>query len=534
MYKVLSQLGRALMLPIAVLPAAGLLLGIGSAFTSDMAVKAFPILDNEIVFSILTILKGAGSVVFENIALLFSIGIAVGLAKENKGTAGLSGGLAFMIFATVMLDCQELQVFDEFAKGVKMDTGVLGAIVIGVTVSILHNKFHKTQLPDALAFFSGNRLIPILSAIAAILLGVIFFFLWPVLYKALIVGSEWIAKLGCIGSFLYGASMRLLGAVGLHHAVYPMFWFTELGGVEDVAGQTIAGAQNIYFAQMADAGHEGLYTYGTRFFAGRFPTIMFGVPAAALAMYFAIPKKNRKKFKGLYFSGGLTAFLTGVTEPIEYSFLFVAPWLYAIHCILDGVSFLVMDILSVRIGNAFGAGIFEFGLFGIMQGNEKSNWIICVLIGLVWAVGYFIIFYALIKKFRIPIPGMVTKDAASEEFVPKTKEDKLALQAAHIFKALGGSSNIETLSACATRLRVSVKDVSLVDKDALKTEGALAIIEKGGGIQAVYGPKADLISTEINSIIKNEETEQENDKSYSKNEYIEITESKGKDRGKNE
>lgn len=529
MYKKLSQLGRALMLPIAVLPAAGLLLGLGSAFTSDMALKAIPFLSNDLVYSLLVIFKGAGNAVFENIALLFSIGIAVGLAKESKGTAGLSGGLAHMVFMTVMLNCQQLDIFADFAKDVKMDTGVLGAIVIGVTVATLHNKYHKTQLPDALAFFSGNRLIPIISAFAAILLGIVFFFIWPFLYNGLIKASEGIAYLGCFGSFLYGASMRLLGAVGLHHAVYPLFWFTELGGVEDVAGQTIAGAQNIYFAQMADPNHVGLYTASTKYFAGRFPTIMLGVPAAALAMYFAIPKKNRQKFKGLYLSGGLTAILTGVTEPIEYSFLFVAPWLYAIHCVLDGLSFMVMDLLSVRIGNAFSAGVFEFGLFGVMQGNEKTNWIICVLVGLAWAAGYFVIFYVLIKKFKVPVPGMVTKDVAEEEFVPKSKEDRLAMQSAAILKSLGGSDNIETLSACATRLRVSVKDASIIDRDAIKAQGAIAIIEKGGGIQAVFGPKADLISTEINSIMKRDKLSKANMKTdnddcaneKSKNEEVE-------------
>lgn len=223
MYKVLSQLGRALMLPIAILPAAGLLLGVGSAFTSDMFLQTFPFFNNDVVYSILCIFKIAGNVVFENIALLFSIGIAVGLSKESKGTAGLSGALAYVVFVSVMVESQKLPIFADFARDVKMDTGVLGAIVVGVTISIIHNKFHKTQLPDALAFFSGNRLIPILSAFAAIVLGVIFFFIWPFLYRGLLIASEGIATLGCFGSFLYGASMRLLGAVGLHHAVYPLF-----------------------------------------------------------------------------------------------------------------------------------------------------------------------------------------------------------------------------------------------------------------------------------------------------------------------
>lgn len=502
MYKKLSQLGRALMLPIAVLPAAGLLLGLGSALSSDSAISMFPFLSNDILLSVLIIFKGAGSVVFENIGLLFAIGIAVGLAKENKGTAGLSSGLGYVIFCSVMLKCSEAPLFSEFAKDVNMDTGVIGAIAIGLTVTALHNKFHKTKLPDALAFFSGNRLIPILSATAAIIIGIIFFFIWPFLYKALNQMSIGIAHLGYFGTFLYGASMRLLGALGLHHAVYPLFWFSGLGGIENVAGNTISGAQNIYFAQMNDPNHIGLYTESTKYFAGRFPTIMFGVPAAALAMYFAIPKQNKQKYKGLYLSGGLTAFLTGVTEPIEYSFLFVAPWLYGIHCVLDGLSFMIMDILNVRIGNAFSAGFFEFGIFGILQGNEKTNWLICALVGLAWALMYFVVFYFIIKKFHVAIPGMEIKENNSIKPTKNFKNDDITELATTLIDAFGGVTNIEIMSACATRLRASIKDTNLINKELIKECGALAIIEKKGGIQAVFGPKADLISSEINSLIK--------------------------------
>lgn len=503
MYKKLSQLGRALMLPISILPCAGLLLGLGSALTSQNSLAMFPFLNNDVVIAILTIMKIAGGVVFDNIALLFAMGIAVGLAKESKGTAGIAGGIAYLIFTAVMNGCGKLEVFN--VQDIKMDTGVLGAMVIGITVSILHNKFHKVQLPDAVAFFGGNRFVPLISSLTAIVLGFIFFLIWPSVSIGLSYASSAIAGLGAFGSFLYGSLMRLLGAVGLHHAVYPMFWYTELGGVEQVAGNTVIGAQNIYFAQMADPNHVGLYTYGTRFFAGRFATIMCGVPAAALAMYLAIPKRNRKKYKGLYLSGGITSFVTGVTEPIEYSFLFVAPWLYIIHCILDGFAFLVMDLLNVRIGNAFSGGFLEFSIFGIFQGNEKTNWIICLCVGLAWAVLYFVIFYSLIKIFRVPIPGMVDNKKESLAEIVKTKGDKqeqLNASAKIIIEALGGKTNIETISACATRLRVSVVDSKIINKDLIKEQGAMAIIEKSGGIQAVFGPKAEVLSTEINSILK--------------------------------
>lgn len=508
MYKFFSQLGRALMLPISVLPIAGLLLGIGSAFSTDSAVAMFPFLSNDIVASILAIFKDAGSAVFTNIALIFAVGLAVGFSKEDKGVAGLSSVICFLIFKAVS------QNIADVAFGIEsMDTGVIGALAVGLSVAVLHNKYHKIQLPNVIGFFSGNRFIPILCGLAGIILGGIFALIWAFVYPALVAAGQAIASMGPIGSFFYGFFMRLLGALGLHHAIYPMFWYTELGGTEMVNGVMVSGAQNIYFAQMADPNFEGLYTYGTRFVAGRFPTIMFGIPAAAIAMYLALPKKNRPKYKGLYLSGGLTSFLTGITEPVEYTFLFVAPWLYLIHCVLDGLSFLVTDLLAVRIGNAFGAGVIEFGLFGIMQGDSRSHWIICVLIGLVWAVLYFVIFYFCVKKFKVPIPGMLDEDedgpivSGKEALLGKkvSKEEKLHDDCLNILEALGTKENISVVTACATRLRVTVKDDSKVNESALKKTGAIAVINKKGGIQAVYGTKAELISSEINKIIKEQD-----------------------------
>lgn len=503
MYKFFSQLGRALMLPIAVLPIAGLLLGIGSAFTADSTVAMMPFLQNDIVKAIFNLMKIAGNAVFANIALIFAIGIAVGFAKEDRGVAGLSSVISFLIFKAVSVSMGK-----DFFDIANLDTGVLGALAVGLTVAALHNKFHRIQLPQVLGFFSGNRFIPIVAGLAGILLGVIFAAIWSFVFPALVAAGEAIAKMGPVGSFFYGFFMRLLGALGLHHAIYPMFWYTELGGSEMVNGTMIVGAQNIYFAQMADPNHTGLYTYGTRFFAGRFPTMMFGVPAAALAMYLAIPKKNRPKYKGLYFSGGLTSFLTGITEPVEYTFLFVAPWLYFIHCVLDGLSFLVMDVLMVRIGNAFSGGFIEYLLFGVLQGNDRSNFVLVLIVGVVWALLYFVIFYFCVKKFKVPVPGMLDEDGPIETgknaLLGKTvsKEEKLHNQSLDIIKALGNAENIEVVSACATRLRVTVKEDEKVDTTALKKTGAIAVINKKGAIQAVYGTKADLLSTEINTILK--------------------------------
>ena len=456
MFKKFSQLGRAFMLPIAILPAAGLLLGLGGALTNESAVAAYPFLNQPWLQAILSVMSFAGNAVFANLALIFAIGIAVGLAKGDKGTAGLAGGVAFLVYTATISGLLEL--FS--AKDASIDTGVVGSIVIGGTVAFLHNRYRKIELPQFLGFFGGSRFIPIISSFSAI----------------------------------------AIGCIGLHHTIYPMFWYTSLGGVETVAGQSISGAQNIFFAQLADSSHTGLFTYGTRFFAGRFATMMFGLPAACYAMYRAIPKENRKKNGGLYFSGALTSFLTGITEPIEYMFLFVAPWLYVIHAFLDGLSFYFADILNIRIGNSFSGGLIDFLLFGVLQGNDKTNWIKVIPFGIAWALIYFFVFSFCIKKFRVAIPGMENEDEILEVAVDSGSQSLLE-EALQIIDALGGDENIETVTACATRLRVAVKQGESVQKAVFKRLGATAVFEVQGGIQAVFGGKADLYSQEINQLL---------------------------------
>ena len=351
MFKKFSQLGRAFMLPIAILPAAGLLLGLGGALTNKSAVAAYPFLNQGWLQTILSVMSFAGNAVFANLALIFAIGIAVGLAKGDKGTAGLAGGVSFLVYTATISGLLEL--FS--AKDATIDTGVVGSIVIGGMVAYLHNRYRKIELPQFLGFFGGSRFIPIITSLVAILIGSFFYMIWPPIQDGLVIVGHKIAGMGSIGTFFYGFLLRLTGAVGLHHTIYPLFWYTSLGGTEMVAGATVSGAQNIFFAQLADPNHTGLFTYGTRFFAGRFATMMFGLPAACYAMYRAIPKQNRTKNGGLYFSGALTSFLTGITEPIEYMFLFAAPWLYVIHAFLDGLSFFFADLLNIRIGNSFSA-----------------------------------------------------------------------------------------------------------------------------------------------------------------------------------
>ncbi|MGF2054560.1 PTS transporter subunit EIIC [Vagococcus fluvialis] len=497
MFKKFSQLGRAFMLPIAILPAAGLLLGIGGALSNASAIQAYPWLDQGWLQTILTVMSNAGNAVFSNLALIFAIGLAVGLANGDKGTAGLAGGVSFLVYTATISGLLQL-----FSPDTAIDTGVVGSIAIGGTVAFLHNKYRKIELPQFLGFFGGSRFIPIVSSIAAIFIGVAFFLIWPPIQQGMTTIGEAVAEMGSIGTFLYGFLLRLTGAVGLHHTIYPMFWYTSLGGAEVVAGETISGAQNIFFAQLADPNHTGLFTYGTRFFAGRFATMMFGLPAACLAMYHAIPKENRKQTGGLYASGALTSFLTGITEPIEYMFLFSAPWLYVIHAFLDGCSFLVADLLNIRIGNSFSGGLIDFLLFGVFQGQDKTHWLYVIPIGIIWGLVYYAVFSFFIRKFKVSIPGMEAVEGnASEEIVAKEGSTRLHQESLIIIEALGGEDNITSVGACATRLRVAVVDNKIVDKNRIQQLGATAVLELSGGIQAVFGGKADLYSQEINQIL---------------------------------
>lgn len=495
MFKFLQKIGKAFMLPIAILPAAGLLLGIGGAFSSAATISAYPFLDVPALQVIFGIMSAAGNVVFGNLSLLLCIGICVGLAKKDKGTAALAGVVGYLVMVGSINAM--LSIFNP--TGNSIDTGVVGALVMGVVSVNLHNKYHNVQLPQVLGFFGGSRFVPIVTSFAAIFVGAVFFVVWPPLQNLLVLAGQAISKAGVIGTFFYGFLMRLCGAVGLHHMIYPMFWYTELGGVEVVAGETIAGAQKIFFAQLADPNHTGLYTEGTRFFAGRFSTMMFGLPAAALAMYHCVKPENKSKYMGYFLGVALTSFITGITEPIEFMFLFVCPPLYVIHAFLDGVSFLIADLLNISIGNTFSGGCIDFLLFGVLQGNAKTNWLIEIPFGAVWAVLYYVLFRFAITKFNIMTPGRGDEEEGSDLQV-ETKSS-IKDEAEQVLMALGGPSNVEDVDACITRLRVSVKDVAKVDKEELKKIGATAVLDVKGGIQAIYGAKAVLYKNAINDIM---------------------------------
>ncbi|AFF24827.1 PTS transporter subunit EIIC [Pasteurella multocida] len=497
MFKQLQQIGKAFMLPIAILPAAGLLLGIGGALSNKATVQVYPVLDNPVLQGIFQIMSAAGSVVFANLALLLCIGLGIGLAKRDKGVAALAAVVGYLIMTGTINAL--ISIFSPEVKGI--DTGVIGSFVMGLLTVKLHNRYHNIQLPQILGFFGGSRFVPIVTAFAAIFVGFLFFLIWPTFQGWLVSAGEGIASMGAIGTFFYGFLMRLSGAVGLHHMIYPLFWYTELGGTEIVNGETIIGAQKIFFAQLADPNHQGLFTEGTRFFAGRFDTMMFGLPAACLAMYHCVPKARRGLIGGLFLGAALTSFITGITEPIEFMFLFVAPWLYVFHAFLDGVSFFIADFLNISIGNTFSGGFIDFLLFGILQGNENTNWILVVVVGVFWAMLYYFSFRFLITKFDVMTPGR----AEEQEEVVESTNSSLTENAHHIIEALGKAENIEHVDACITRLRVNVKDVKTVDKARLKALGAIDVLEVGGGIQAIFGAKAVLYKSEVNQILGKED-----------------------------
>lgn len=496
MFKQLQKVGKAFMLPIAILPAAGLLLGIGGSFSNATTIATYPFLDHPILQVIFKTMNGAGSAIFGNLALLLCVGLCVGLAKKDKGTAALAGVVGFFVMTTTISTL--LGIFSE--EGASIDTGVIGSIVVGCVAVWLHNRYQNIQLPQVLGFFGGSRFVPIVTSFAAIFIGVLFYLIWPPIQQLLVSTGDVISTAGPIGTFFYGFLMRLCGAVGLHHMIYPMFWYTALGGSEVVNGATVVGAQNIFFAQLADPNHVGLFTEGTRFFAGRFSTMMFGLPAAALAMYHCVPKIKRSKYKGLFLGVALTSFITGITEPLEFMFLFVAPWLYVIHSLLDGFAFFVADILNISIGNTFSGGFIDFLLFGVLPGNDKTHWLLQIPVGAVWAVLYYVVFRVLITQFNVATPGRAEEEEEGNEPVVTTKSS-LKEESIIIIEALGGKENIEDVDACITRLRVSVTDVSKVDKETLKKVGAVDVLEVSGGIQAIYGAKAILYKNNIVDIL---------------------------------
>ena len=524
-FGVLQRVGRSFMLPIALLPVAGLLLGIGSSFTNETMLAAYGlnsvIHPGTLIYTILDVMSQTGSAVFNNLALLFAMGVAIGMARKEKEVAALSGAVAYIIMNTA------IQAMINAAGGVEampanstttmlgittLQMGVFGGIVVGLGVAALHNKFYKIELPQVLAFFGGTRFVPIISSIVYLVVGIAMFYIWPVVQSGIAALGALVLASGYAGTFIYGLLERALIPFGLHHVFYMPFWQTAVGGTAIIDGVTVTGAQNIFFAELASKSTTVFSVSATRFMAGKFPFMMFGLPGAALAMYQCAKPEKKKAAGGLLLSAALTAFLTGITEPLEFTFIFVALPMYAVHCVLAGLSFMLMHILNVGVGMTFSGGLIDLVLFGVMQGNAKTHWVWVIVVGAVYFVLYYIIFRFMISKFNYKTPG---RDDA-EEVKLYTRADVNARNAASgsvpagndpvsalIVEGLGGAANLSDVDCCATRLRCTVKDAALVKQDVLKASGASGVICKGNGVQVVYGPKVAVIKAKLEDYLEN-------------------------------
>lgn len=534
-FSILQRVGRAFMLPIALLPIAGLLLGIGSSFTNTATLEAYNLVGfmgpGTVLYSIFSVLASVGTVIFDNLPLLFAMGVALGMAEQEKGTATLSAAIAFFVMhktinaLLVISGMLEEGVLQEGAianvVGIEsLQMGVFGGIIVGLGVAALHNRFYKIRLPNVISFFGGTRFVPIISTVVYILVGVLMFFVWPYIQSGIYALGDLVLRSGYAGTLIYGFIERILIPFGLHHVFYLPFWQTGVGGSALIDGAMIYGAQNIFFAELASPATKVFSVEATRFMSGKFPLMIFGLPGAALAMY-TCAKDTKKKVAGsLLLSAALTSMLTGITEPIEFTFLFVAPILYVIHSILAGLSYMLMHLLRVGVGMTFSGGLIDLTLFGILQGNEKTNWIMIPLVGIFYFAVYFFLFRFMIRKMDYKTPGREDDDADVKLYTRADYNAKKAGENANhskdggsntsalILEGLGGMENIANLDCCATRLRVTVKDGEKVNEGMLKQSGAAGVIRKGGGIQIVYGPQVSVIKSELEEYIDSQKNQQ--------------------------
>jgi glucose-specific phosphotransferase system IIA component len=515
-FGILQRVGRSFMLPIAILPVAGLFLGIGGSFTNATMLETYGLTSligpGTFVYSILSVMNAAGSVVFGNLPILFAMGVAIGMARKEKDVAALSAAIAFLIMhASIGAMININGGTDALLSGAStsvlgitsLQMGVFGGIIVGLGVSALHNRFYKIELPQVLSFFGGTRFIPIISAITYLIVGILMFYIWPPIQGGIYKVGEIVLASGYAGTFLYGLMERLLIPFGLHHVFYLPFWQTAVGGTATVGGKVIEGAQNIFFAELGTPGITHFSVSATRFMSGKFPLMIFGLPGAALAMYRCAKPEKRKVVGGLLLSAALTSMLTGITEPIEFTFLFVAPLLYGIHCIFAGLAYMFMHMLNVGVGMTFSGGFIDLFLFGILQGNAKTSWIWVVVVGIAYFVVYYGLFTLLIKKLDLKTPGRED----SEEVKLYRRSDLEAKKnagngdidelSAMICDGLGGKKNISDVDCCATRLRCTVHKSELVNEALLKQSGASGVIHKGAGVQIIYGPRVTVIKSNL-------------------------------------
>lgn len=565
MFEVLQRVGRSFMLPIAILPVAGLFLGIGGSFTNETMLNTYGLTGilgpGTPANAILTVMNAAGNIVFANLPVLFAMGVAIGMARKEKEVAALSAVIAFFVMhasigalITLRGGAQEMLsgAVEDVCGITSLQMGVFGGILVGLGVAALHNRFYRIALPQVLSFFGGTRFVPIISAIVYLGVGILMFFVWPPVQAGIYHVGDLVLRSGYAGTWLYGLMERALIPFGLHHVFYLPFWQTAVGGTAQVGGQLIEGAQNIFFAELSQPGIAHFSVAATRFMSGKFPLMIFGLPGAALAMYRCADPGKRKEAGGLLLSAALTSMLTGITEPLEFTFLFVAPVLYGIHCVFAGAAYMLMHMCNVGVGMTFSGGLIDLFLFGILQGNEKTDWVRIVFVGIGYFIVYYFLFSFLIRRFDFKTPG---RESGADEVKLYTRADVNARKQAEadgtsvhlsgngkgtensgqkdegkrrtgatghlddgrtqtgagtartfgdamevsalITEGLGGRDNISDVDCCATRLRVTVHDEAKVDELLLKESGAAGVIRRGKGIQVVYGPRVTVIKSDL-------------------------------------
>ena len=551
-FGVLQRVGRSFMLPIAILPVAGLLLGVGGSFTNTTMLETYGLMGvmgpGTVLNAILLVMNDAGNIVFGNLPIIFAMGVAIGMAKKEKEVAALAAAISFFIMhasisAMITINGGAESMLDGATTSVcgitSLQMGVFGGIVVGLGVAALHNKYYKIQLPQVLSFFGGTRFVPIISALVYTGVGILMFFVWPIIQSGIYAVGDVVLKSGYAGTWVYGFMERLLIPFGLHHVFYLPFWQTGLGGTMEVAGQMIEGAQNIFFAQLADPNTTEFAVSATRFMSGKFPLMIFGLPGAALAMYRCAKPEKRQVVGGLLLSAALTSMLTGITEPLEFTFLFVAPLLYGIHCILAGAAYMIMHICGVGVGMTFSGGFIDMFLFGILQGNAKTHWIWIVIVGAAYFVVYYLLFSFLIKKLDLKTPGREEGDGEVKLYTRSDVNAKKAAEAGSadevsvmICNGLGGKKNISDVDCCATRLRCTVFKAELVNDSMLKATGASGVVHKGNGVQIIYGPRVTVIKSNLEDYLEtapNEEytgSEEVSSQTEEKNVEEKVTEGK--------
>lgn len=565
MFEVLQRVGRSFMLPIAILPVAGLFLGIGGSFTNETMLNTYGLTGilgpGTPANAILTVMNAAGNIVFANLPVLFAMGVAIGMARKEKEVAALSAVIAFFVMhasigalITLRGGAQEMLsgAVEDVCGITSLQMGVFGGILVGLGVAALHNRFCRIALPQVLSFFGGTRFVPIISAIVYLGVGILMFFVWPPVQAGIYHVGDLVLRSGYAGTWLYGLMERALIPFGLHHVFYLPFWQTAVGGTAQVGGQLIEGAQNIFFAELSQPGIAHFSVAATRFMSGKFPLMIFGLPGAALAMYRCADPGKRKEAGGLLLSAALTSMLTGITEPLEFTFLFVAPVLYGIHCVFAGAAYMLMHMCNVGVGMTFSGGLIDLFLFGILQGNAKTDWVRIVFVGIGYFIVYYFLFSFLIRRFDFKTPG---RESGADEVKLYTRADVNARKQAEadgtsvhlsgngkgtensgqkdegkrrtgatghlddgrtqtgagtartfgdamevsalITEGLGGRDNISDVDCCATRLRVTVHDEAKVDELLLKESGAAGVIRRGKGIQVVYGLRVTVIKSDL-------------------------------------